>query len=263
MAMGLLPEDGGLRLAGVRLPRGRRVYAEYGSGGPVAWATTEPVPDAGRVWAALSGAHQDTGLVPFLAFAMEGNPRRPWDDGEFEDPADTTGLGGLDAAAILRSGWQRHILVLPEDDDEYWRSGRVPFSSAFPGLAPPEDTPLGRPQISQILASLPPARIGLAAADRPADVLPRIGYTGARRDPLQVAAVLRSWEDRFGARLLRVGFDEIQLLAERPPRTVQAAYHVAAEHCAFCDECGGTGLKDVPDIAEYLLSTPIWTFWWD
>jgi hypothetical protein len=43
-------------------------------------------------------------------------------------------------------------------------------------------------------------------------VLPLIGWDGAANhweDALVIAAVLRSWEDRFGARLLRVGFAEI------------------------------------------------------
>jgi hypothetical protein len=69
-----------------------------------------------------------------------------------------------------------------------------------------------------------------------ADVLPLIGRShnwGA----LEHAAVLRSWEDRFGARLLQVGFDEIWLLAERPPRTLQTAEHVAAEHYALNRVC--------------------------
>lgn len=265
MTTGRLPESGEPQIAGLRLPTGRRIYARYGSGGPVAWATTEPVPDPGRVWAALSGAAQGTGLVPFLASSLDYNPRRPWDEGEFEDPSDTSGLGGLEAAAILQSGWDRSILVLPPEDDEYWTAGRIPYSRTFPGLAPREDTAIGRQQVDEILDSLPPARIGLAAAGRPADVLPRIGYTGVHscQPALPVAAVLRSWEDRFGARLLRIGFDEIQLLAERPPRTVQAAYHLAAEHRSFCDECGGNGLRDVSDIAEYLLTTLIWSFWWD
>jgi Domain of unknown function (DUF4253) len=264
MAMNLLPEGAELRLAGVRLPPGRRVYAEYGSGGPVAWATTQPVPDPGRVWAALSEACQATGLVPFLLSSMTGYTRRPWDEGEFNDPADTSALDDLDAATVLQSAWN-HFVPPEEEDDEGWRAGRAPFSRTFPGLAPPEDTSLGRQQLDEILGSLTPARIGLVAAGRPADVLPRIGWPGAADwDPmaLQVAAVLRSWEDRFGARLLRLGFDEIQLLAERPPRTIRAAQLLAAEHCAFCDSAGN-GLNEVHRVAEYLLNTPIWTFWWD
>lgn len=77
------------------------------------------------------------------------------------------------------------------------------------------------------------------------------------------AAVLRSWEDRFGARLLRVGLAEVSVLAQRPPRTLESARLLAAEQWAFCNECGGDGLRDVGRIAERLLSTPVWTFWWD
>lgn len=33
-----------------------------------------------------------------------------------------------------------------------------------------------------------------------------------------------------------VGFDTVDLLVERPPRTQQAALAVAAEHFAFCTD---------------------------
>jgi hypothetical protein len=80
---------------------------------------------------------------------------------------------------------------------------------------------------------------------------------------LPVATVLRSWEDRFGARLLRVGFAEISLLASRPPRSTAHAQRVASEHFAFCDECAGRGLHDIPRITASLMESPVWTFWLD
>ena len=75
--------------------------------------------------------------------------------------------------------------------------------------------------------------------------------------------MLRSWEDRFGARLLRVGLAEISVLARRPPCTLASAQHLAAEHWAFCNEVGGNGLRDVTRITASLMRSPIWTFWWD
>jgi hypothetical protein len=78
--------------------------------------------------------------------------------------------------------------------------------------------------------------------------------------------------DRFGARLLQIGFDRIRLLVQRPPRTADAALRLAAEQYVFCDECQhgrsemGTvlpGLDTVPGLALWLLTTPAWTFWWD
>jgi hypothetical protein len=102
-------------------------------------------------------------------------------------------------------------------------------------------------------------------AGRPADALPVLGWTGVTHPDvvLSIAAVLRSWQDRFVARLLRVGFAEISVLAQRPPRTLESAQHLAAEQWAFCSECGGTGLRDVPGIAASLMNSPVWTFWWD
>ena len=148
------------------------------------------------------------------------------------------------------------------------RRGRgIPGSSAsrqFPGLAPPEHTLLSPQQLTQALGGLSAARIGLVPAARTADVLPLIGWTPSdQSDALPVAAVVRSWEDRFGARLLRVGFAEISLLASRPPRSISHAQRIAAEHFVFCDECAGRGLHDVPRITASLMESPAWTFWWD
>jgi Domain of unknown function (DUF4253) len=84
---------------------------------------------------------------------------------------------------------------------------------------------------------------------RPADVLPLIGWTPSdQSDALPAAAVVRSWEDRFGARLLRVGFAQTSLLTARPPRSTGHAQRSAAEHVVCCDECAGHGLSDIPRI---------------
>jgi hypothetical protein len=264
MPGGGLPDEGELRLGPVTLPAGRLVYA--GGAAPAAWVTRDSLVDAGRVWAMLSGLHPGTGLVPFLLGGLPQDPGRPWDTGEFSIPADPAGADDLDAAQVLAEMWDGEMPTgLPGDeDDEEWQAMRAPFSRQFPGLARPADTPLTGRQLDEVLGQLPAARIGLVRAARPADVLPLIGWTPSdQSDALPVAAVARSWEDRFGARLLRVGFAEISLLASRPPRTAGHAQRVAAEQFVFCDECAGRGLHDVPRITASLLESPIWTFWWD
>jgi hypothetical protein len=39
---------------------------------------------------------------------------------------------------------------------------------------------------------------------------------------LELTAVLCLWEDRLGARLIDVGYVDLRLFAERPPRTLEA-----------------------------------------
>jgi hypothetical protein len=112
----------------------------------------------------------------------------------------------------------------------------------------------------------------------PADALPAtgwftfddvLGYPPFPPEPVYpavwIAAVLRSWEDRFGARLLNIGPGaEIRLLVQRPPRSPEAARRVAAEHWAFADECDGCGPGDITEITAALLNQPaLWQFWWD
>jgi Domain of unknown function (DUF4253) len=265
-AAGRLPDDGELRLGPVMLPAGRRVLADQGSGEPVAWATRQKVPDAGRVWSALSDMHERTGLVPVL-LAMEPaeDPEGLVFDSFCCSPRDATELDHLDAADVLRRMWDDSLE--PEEYDDRPAAAReyAPFGRQFPGLAHAEDGKLSMAQLHEVLGSLPPARLGLIPASRPADVPPLVGWIPSDWPGrmLPTAAVLRSWEARFGARLLTIGPDRIWLLVERPPRDSAVALRLAAEHFAFCDECGGQGLRYVSAIAASLVGAPIWTFWWD
>ena len=264
MATGGLPEEGELRLGPINLPAGKRVHAGFEARIPIAWVTRQAVPDPGMVWATLSNELQETGLVPFLLGNLPGHPTRPWDTEEFDDPADPVELDHMGAADVLAEMWDGEMSSDDEDEeDEEWAEMRSPFSKQFPGLAPPEQAPLSPERLDEVLGSQPAARIGLVPASRPADVLPLIGWTPSdQSDALPIAAV-RSWEDRFGARLFRVGFAEISLLVDRPPRTIGHAQRIAAEHFVFCDECAGEGLSDIASITANLMETPIWTFWWD
>jgi len=157
-----------------------------------------------------------------------------------------------------------------------WRV--TPFSPEFPGLAPQQKTPLSATRLDQVLGSLPAARIGLIAASRSADALPVAGWEtfddfleyadfpqGAVRPAAWIAAVLRSWEARFRARLMGIGPGaQIRLLVRRPPTSPDAATRIAAEHFAFADECDGCGsASTVANIAARLPGAPVWQFWWD
>lgn len=284
MALSSLPSDGELRLGQIMLPHGSQIRTHHGSGVPVAWITSAKVADAGSVWAALSMERDETGLVPFLASGLHHSTERPWDQEEFDDPADVSELDTMDAAVILQQLWDdsTHEAVAERDEyeedeggsdeyeedeefTEYIEGAIAPFSREFPGLTPALVDRQTPEQQRKALGSRA-ARIGLVPAARPADVLPLIGWQGVTNSyptALPIAAVLRSWEDRFGAQLLDIGFQEIRLLVDRPPRTLETAQRIAAEHFVFCSECGGEGLTEIPAIANYLLKTPIWTFWWD
>lgn len=140
-----------------------------------------------------------------------------------------------------------------------------PDAADFPGLAPAIDEDIDPLRLEIALRPV-------ASPDRPS---PRGSSSGRAHqarlgrhhqqgwEPAQLSAVLRSWEDRFGARLLEVGFADIRLVVSRPPRTLDEALPIAAEHVAFCSECARMGLRHVRELAQTLVGNPFWDFWWD
>jgi hypothetical protein len=144
----------------------------------------------------------------------------------------------------------------------------APFTSRYPGLAPPVDAALAPDVLEAAVRPFSASRIALVPADRPADILPVLGWCPGNwccalpvPSPVGFAAVMRSWEERFGARLFAMTHDEAYLLVQRPPRGLDAALPIAAEHLVFCDEPAGR--QPVRTTASDIIDAPVWYFWWD
>jgi hypothetical protein len=90
---------------------------------------------------------------------------------------------------------------------------------------------------------------------------------GNRADDVQqVTAVLRSWEDRFGARLLASGttgsscWPNARPVTCTPPSASPLKFALGAnEFSAWNDDA----VTSVSEITSSLLSSPIWSLWWD
>jgi hypothetical protein len=245
----------------------------------VAWVTNDPMPDAGVAWLSLSAVHVETGLVPVLLQADQPELREPGEGPFFGffHRAPVALMDQMPAVDVLAAAWDDKFTLSGSGDD----GARAPYGRRFPGLAPPQNGSMSLDALRQVVSVLPPAHLGLVPASRPADVPATVGWSvfgtdfsgpdplsldfylpGARS--LRIGAVLRSWEERYGARLIRIGADAIlQVLVERPPRTLESAMALAAEHYAFADEIGGTSAGTIQAIAARLIGAAVWTFWWD
>lgn len=261
-----LPADGDATVSGIRLPAGRRLAPAGGRGRqtPVLWATVE-LADAAPTWLALSDALRGAPMVPVLLSGLAGQTERPWDIGELS-PCDPGEVDRLEAPVVLEEMW-RFSVPDPAEDDAETAEVLDPLSRAFPGLAPAMELMIGTKERRQAASSLPsPLRLGLIAASRPADALAVVGWRGAanyHETLAPLAAVLRSWEDRFGARLVHLGFDTMDLLVERPVRSHADALILAAEHFAFCSDNIYQGAGSIREYAADLPDAAIWSFWWD
>jgi hypothetical protein len=263
-----VPGEDGLRLGTVSLPAGRLLQRTDGPG--AGWITQAPVREPGPVWSALSALHGETGLVPVLVPVGRGDDL----EASCDDLAEVADVDRADAAAMLEHLW---IDSLPEpwqtgpkwDEENEWADEMTtPFSRQYPGLAPVVSQALAPDVLETALRSFPASRLALVPAARPADVLPVLGWCPGNWNcafpapsPVGFAAVLRSWEERFGARLLALTHDQAYLLVERPPPDLDAALPVAAEHFTFCDEPAGR--QPVRKTAGEIVNAPLWYFWWD
>jgi hypothetical protein len=101
---------------------------------------------------------------------------------------------------------------------------------------------------------------------RPADTLAVIGWKGTVNyysDMGALSAVLRSWEDRFDAFLVGIGFDTVTLAVGRPPSTIRAAQEIAAEHFAACSDIVYQGSGSIEEYGAEIVDDGVWRFWWD
>ncbi|MEW2356080.1 DUF4253 domain-containing protein [Spirillospora sp. NPDC029432] len=219
----------------------------------VLWVSDGSVPDAAARWLRLYEARAETGLHPLLLDTLDGEPERPWRAGELS-PAPVGTIDVLSADGVLRRFWDD--VALPEDGD-------------WPGLAEAGESARDADDAARSLAeSLAGDRdwsLGLVPAGRGADALALAGWDGPcnhTNHTQEISAVLRSWEDRFGARVVAVGFATLMVSVAAPPVTAEHAVRVAAEHFAFCPD-NWVDHSTLEDYAETILKADHWSFWWD
>lgn len=235
------------------LPPGRQL-------GPI-WVTDHPL-DQADIYPRCVADFDRSGLWPVLIphderFAASGED---WIvDRGFSTPA-LERARSADPAEVL-SGWWAEPCC----------QGRCldPYGAEFPGLArksPARVAPRAEAASVGELLAIGQVRLGLVAVDRPADVPAALGWNGMLNQTPDVgalSAVLRSWEDRFGAVLVALGFDSLTLSVAAPPTTPARALALAAEHRAFCLDNFLLQEGDLRAFSAGLLHVRSWRFWWD
>ncbi|MFD8393792.1 DUF4253 domain-containing protein [Streptomyces sp. NPDC059680] len=291
-----LATDPSGRSLGLQLPPGRLID-ETDDGPwhePLLWQAEKPA--APGTWKALGAPGARVGLLPVLmdVGGRQGGPTE-WD----LMPRLASYPGDHDAEDVLVDYWEYWTEdeeeeveeVEQEEGEGEEKEGAAeeegegedelaellaPFGSAWPGLAP-ASTPTADPdtRAAQVADSLTEAasgwfkeaRLALVPARRSADIPAAIGWTGPLNhdnDVARLCAVLRTWEDRFGIRVVGLGFDILVVSVAAPPSTLADAEVLAAEHFAFCpDNLTQSGPTSLRDYAKHLVGNPTWSFWWD
>jgi hypothetical protein len=144
---------------------------------------------------------------------------------------------------------------------------RSSIGDEFGGLAPAIEL-VGDPVTVAIeYAAEPwPAHLAVVPVSRPADIVAAVDWLGTRNlhdDVVGLSAVLRSWEERFGALLVRMDLATLWLSVAGPPRSQDECRRVAAEHFAFCPDVDGEDPRPLREYAASLAGRRRWRLWWD
>ncbi|WP_242895554.1 DUF4253 domain-containing protein [Actinomadura litoris] len=255
------------------LPPGRLIKTDEGDGEVSLWlSSTAP---AAELWTALYRLRGRTGLWPLLLAPLaQGSEFRPWESGELF-PEQFTSPEDHDPNDLLEAWWQAYAESGQGDELPGEERGAVtaPYGRRWPGLAP-NSTSQGEPgsfaigYAQQLTERLSSVRFGLAAAQRGSDAWVSVGWSGPlnfTNDTGEIASVVRSWEDRFGVRVVGVGFADLYLSVSASPSTHREALRIAAEHFAFCPDSIWQNSRPatLASYAERLIGLNAWTFWWD
>jgi Domain of unknown function (DUF4253) len=76
-------------------------------------------------------------------------------------------------------------------------------------------------------------------------------------------AALRYWRDAYGAELVGLGRDTIDLKVARKPTTRDEAIELARIHYAYCADIVDQGTGSYSVLAAQLMAHDWWFFWWD
>jgi hypothetical protein len=82
-------------------------------------------------------------------------------------------------------------------------------------------------------------------------------------EPQVHAAILKYWYERWGAEVVAATAGDLELQVLRPPMTQDAALELAKEQYMYCRDLVEQNTGSVAVLANLLVNSSVWWFWWD
>ncbi|WP_232838424.1 DUF4253 domain-containing protein [Streptomyces geranii] len=239
------------------------------------WVSDEFPQDVEELWPRLLSESRRHGLIPFLC--LPDAMGRPCDL-DHVDAVRLEEVLATDFAAYRRRRlplWTDTTPAPAPEGVEPWPHDPGPPFEQWPGLAP--GTPLASegptPEVaaSSVLAGLigtgpyglEDCCLVLVPASRSSEALALIGWSAKAPLPL-LCALLRSWEDRFGAQVVAAFGSELHVSVARPLVEAEHASRLALEHVlSTADNIVDDPPTPFPEYATALVGRTSWSFWWD
>ena len=76
-------------------------------------------------------------------------------------------------------------------------------------------------------------------------------------------AVHRKWREEYGAQIVGISGDTINMRVSRRPATREEALALAREQFLYCSDLVLQGTETLEVLAASLMESDWWYFWWD
>lgn len=250
-----------------------------------------PAKDAVETWKEESGKHPQTGLWPVILGSDKDNRSIVKDldhllkDAEQSAEKDIASALTLDAKTWFLQKRAEYAKLLAEyaedhdefeddddeeddedfeeDDDELWEDDNTDDEEDD------EDDEEGSDEdSSSVLSELKPetlVSIILVPVKHAWEVPARLAFGGWNECPMpaEQSAVLREWEKTFGAVPFALTSDVLELMATRLPVSKEEALGLAKDQYIYCSDIVDQGIGSEEALADSLLESKLWFFWWD
>lgn len=133
----------------------------------------------------------------------------------------------------------------------------APGKAEQPGLTLASDILTGKPHARVHIVQLPTTD----GSEAPAYL--RWGGWNACPAPELHVALLRQWKQRYGAELVGLSGDTMNLRVARHPASREDALAVAREQYLYCVDIVDQGVGALRPLAASLMESDWWFFWWD
>jgi hypothetical protein len=209
------------------------------------------------LWRKLRGLAGETGCWPVILGGAEGlASHREMLESAKETPADIVGAAQkVDVAAWVKKRREENAKNGPEASYE---TGKWPASPAVNNsFTIPTDILKQTP--------LPAVCVALIPTTRPWEVPAWLQFGGWNECPMPdvQVAFMKYWYDKYGAEVVGISHDVVEMQVARQPADKDAALELARQQFAYCEDIVTQGVGDVEALAASLLKSPIWYFWWD
>lgn len=238
------------------------VYPDFA--GPIYTAQIPGGEAALEIWQKLRQLNTQTGYWPVLTL-------NHWYEEMADDLQTQSWLQqALEFSPSEYFGGRLSELPNPEEEAEDWEEfagelGELMEEIDFKAAA--ESSPsrfslpydiLSRQPLDKLLLTLVPVR-------QPWEVAAYLGFGGWNScpEPAWQVAIQKYWFERYGAEVVSMSSDVLEMQVSRPPQTAAEALALAQEQYLFCDDIVHQGVQTIANLSKSLLNSSIWYFWWD